>query len=94
MRYLITMKSARWVLSSATGLISLLLTKYDDTSDINLKGLLGQTINIMRVMSSFIASEQLSYINDVLETDIEMGMQPDIDMLSDIATLHKHFEDS
>ncbi len=93
MRYLITVKSAKWVLSSATSLISLLLTKYDDTSDINLKGLLGQTINILRVMSSFIASEQLSYINDVIENDIEMG-QSGIDMMADIATLQKHFEES
>lgn len=94
MRYLITLKSAKWILSSSTSLISLLLSKYDQTSEINLKGLLGQTINILRVMTSFIASEQLSYISDNLETDIEMGLQTDIDMLADIATLHKHFEES
>lgn len=92
---LISLQSAVWVVSSATTLITQLLSRYEETdsTDLQTRSLLAQCIQILRVFSGFISSEQLNEINEHPIPNIDIQELTPLDILSNVA-LQTSMEDN
>lgn len=84
---LISLQSATWAVASATGLISQLLDRFDQTAsdDYSQRSLLAQCIQMLRIFSNFISDEQLSEINENPLADLET-LPMSLDILAGVAS--------